>query len=264
MNTILTLKRTPVYTIQNLSQFPLNPYREFVYNCATEVFPKFQHKTDLSLKAFAQMTLDEQKAKLVEICSEIEGLEFIFLDNTSHAKIFLEANVLAKGVKIGVLQFFTHMTYISAGSSGQTDEEYVAAELNFSEFDGFDFLNVQRNDNILDFSKDDTNTDAIDMLIAHLYGLVNFTEFIKAYKAKSLIIKNINLFTQKLVRPYVSDLQNAFSPEHFLIGVLCGENIHKMTYPYDNYLDSIKEFAKAIQDKYGDKFKVENDNKKED
>lgn len=258
MNTILSLKSTPVYTIQNLSQFPLNPYREFVFFCATEIFPKLENKINLSLKEFSVLSPDEQKSIITKAVDAIPNAEIRILDKTSHQKIFLEAELYCKEVKIGLLQFFTHMTYVSTNSS-DTDEEYVACELNFSSFDGFDFLNVQRNDNILDFSKDDNNKDSLDMLIANIMGLMDFTEFVKSYKAKSLVIKNINLFTDKLVKPYVSDIQNAFSPEHFLIGVLCGENIHKMTYPYENYLNSIKEFAKAIQDKYGDKYKIENE-----
>jgi len=260
MNTILSLKSTPVYTIQNLSQFPLNPYREFVFFCATEIYPKLENKLELSLDAFSKLSGDEQKNILLGIVEAIPNAEIKFLEKTSHQKIFLEAEFYHKSSKIALLQFFTHMTYVST-SSNETNEEYVACELNFTSFDGFDFLNVQRNDNILDFSKDDKDTGAIDMLAAHLKGLADFTEFVKSYKAKSLVIKNINLFTDKLVKPYVSDIQNAFSPEHFLIGVLCGENIHKMTYPYENYLNSIKEFAKAIQDRYGDKFKVENEAK---
>ena len=261
MNTILSLKSTPVYTIENLTQYPLNPYREFVHYCATDVFSHLEHKVNMSLKDFKDLPKDKQKETLETIIGQFENVEIKYKPSTSHQRIFLEAEIFHKDIKIALVQFFTHMTYIDTSNQSELDEEYVACELNLTDFDGFDFMNLSRNDNILDFSKDDTDKDTLDMFAAHIYGVINFTEFVKVYKAKSLIIKNIDLFTAKLIKPYVSDIQNAYSPEHFLIGVLCGENIHKKTYPYDGYLEHIKEFAAAIKDKYGEKFKVENDQK---
>jgi argonaute-like protein implicated in RNA metabolism and viral defense len=59
MNTILSLKSTPVYTIENLTQYPLNPYREFVHYCATDVFSHLEHKVNMSLKDFKDLPKDK-------------------------------------------------------------------------------------------------------------------------------------------------------------------------------------------------------------
>ena len=95
------------------------------------------------------------------------------------------------------------------------------------------------------------------MFMAFLKAFANSTDFIKVFKAKSLITKNIQLFADKLVRPYVVDMNIIYTPEHFLIGAVCGTDIIKQSYDYDNYLEHIKQFAANIRAKYGDKYKLE-------
>lgn len=262
MTPVLRKTSTPVYSIENISQFPLNPYRLFVFHCADTIYPSIENKLNMSLKDFSELERHKQEALIVNAFRNFPNMEIKFAEKPSHERIFLEFDVRNKGSQICLVQFFTHLTYIAGNDSNEKDDnEYVACEVNFTEFDGFDFTNVSRRGNVIDFAKSDTDKEVMDMFVAHIIGLIDFTEFVKAYKAKSLVIKNINLFCDKLITPYVSDIQTAFSPDQFIIGVICGDNIHKMTYSYDNYLESVKTFSNAIKAKYGEKYKIEKEEK---
>jgi hypothetical protein len=261
MTPVLRKTSTPVYSIENLSLFPMNPYRLFVYHCAGTLFPAMEDKLNMSLAEFFKMSEIEREHLIEKTLSKFAGVEVIFAEKTSHARVFLEAEIKSKGSHICKLQFFTHMTYLAGNSREESDVEFVACEINFNEFDGFDFTGVSRGGNVIDFAKSDSDPEVMDMIFAHIYGLVDFTEYVKVYKAKSLIIKNINLFCDKLITPYVSDIQTAFSPESFIIGAICGETIHKMTYKYEDYLTSVKSFSEGIKQMYGEKYKIEKEEK---
>ena len=262
MTPILRKTSTPIYSIENISQFPMNPYRLFVFHCADTIYPSIENKLNMSLKDFYKLERHNQEAIIMKSFCHLPDVEIKISETPSHTRIFLEFEVRYRGSHICLVQFFTHLTYIAGyTSSEQSDTEYVACEVNFTEFDGFDFTNVARRGNVIDFAKSDTDKEVMDMFVAHILGLIDFTEFVKVYKAKSLVIKNINLFCDKLITPYVSDIQTAFSPDQFIIGVICGDNIHKMTYPYENYLESVKTFSNAIKEKYGEKYKIEKEEK---
>ena len=49
-NILLTTKSAPVYSVLGLSEFLINPYREFVYFTVTSVFPELEHKYDMSMR----------------------------------------------------------------------------------------------------------------------------------------------------------------------------------------------------------------------
>ena len=262
MTPVLRKTSTPVYSIENLSQFPMNPYRLFVFHCADTIYPSIENKLNMSLREFSKLERHNQEAIIMNSFRHLPDVEIRFAEQPAHERIFLEFEVRSRGSHTCLVQFFTHLTYIAGNDSpGQSDTEYVACEVNFTEFDGFDFTNVARRGNVIDFAKSDSDKEVMDMFVAHILGLINFTEFVKVYKAKSLVIKNINLFCDKLIAPYVSDIQTAFSPDQFIIGVICGDNIHKMTYHYDNYLESVKSFSNAIKAKYGEKYKIEKEEK---
>lgn len=261
MTPILRKKSTPVYSIESISQFPMNPYRLFVFHCANTIYPSIENKLNMSLKDFSKLERHNQEAIIMNAFRHLPDVEIKFSEKPPHVRVFLEFEVKNRGSHICLVQFFTHLTYIAGNnensSNEQSDTEYVACEVNFTEFDGFDFTDVSRRGNVIDFAKSDSDNEVMDMFIAHILGLIDFTEFVKVYKAKLLVIKNINLFCDKLIAPYVSDIQTAFSPDQFIIGAICGDNIHKMTYSYDNYLESVKTFSNAIKTKYGEKYKIE-------
>lgn len=262
MSEVLKSTSVPVFSIENISTFPLNPYRLFVYHCATTVLDSIKSRISMSLVDFYKLSIEDQKKIIKSGLSVIPGIKVKFEEKTAHKRIFLQAAISRKEEQLCLIQFFTHMTYISGNSSMQEDDsEYVACEINFSEFSGFDFTGISRINNVVDFIKSDTDTGVMDMVFAFIAGLADFTEYVKAYKAKQLMIKNINLFCDKLIKPYVQDIQTAFTPDEFVLGVICGENIHRQSYPYENYLKSVQEFAKDIIDKYGDKYKQEKEEK---
>ena len=264
MTPILRKTSTPVYSIENISQFPMNPYRLFVFYCADTIYPSIENKLNMSLRKFSKLERYKQEEIIMNSFRHLPDVEIKFAEKSSHARIFLEFEVKNKGSHICLVQFFTHLTYIAGNTSStqsQVDTEYVACEVNFTEFDGFDFTNVSRRDNIIDFAKSDCDNEVMDMFIAHILGLIDFTEFVKVYKAKTLVVNNIKLFCDKLITPYVSGIQVAFSPDQFIIGVICGNKIHKMTYSYDNYLESVKTFSNTIKEKYGEKYKIEKEEK---
>ena len=104
------------------------------------------------------------------------------------------------------------------------------------------------------FAKSDKSPATLDMIFASIYALYNFTEYTKYFKTKMLAVKNIQMFCDKLIKPIVTETQLHFSPEYFVIGVLCGDTIIKEEYSYDNYLNTIKDFEKSIRDKFGEKY----------
>lgn len=249
---------SPVYTLTNIETMPTNPYREFAHHAAYTVLPSLEKYHNLSLSKFGKLTSDEQKAIIKEAEGFAPGVEVKFAENPSHKRIYLEGNLLQNNVVLCCFKFYTHLAYTAPeGSTPNNDELHYAVELDFTMNNFLDFLQISNYDNFFDFSKDDKNDLTVDMFMAFLKTFANSTDFIKVFKAKSLVTKNIQLFADKLVRPYVVDMNIIYTPEHFLIGAVCGTDIIKNSYDYDNYLESVKQFAASIRAKYGDKYKVE-------
>lgn len=250
----------PVYTLTNIEVMPVNPYREFSHYAAYTVYPTIEDKVNLSFKDFFNLSQEERIAIIKRAENFAKNCRVEILEKTSHKRIFLEGNYYIDNTLLCNFKFYSHLAY-TAPENEQSDTEHYAVEIDFTKNDFLNFLNVNNSDNFFDFSKDDSNTMSVDMFLAFLKNFANSTDFIKVFKAKSLVNKNIQLFADKLVRPYVVDMNIIFTPEHFLIGVVCGNDIVKEAYTFDNYLEDIKSFAANIRAKYGDKYKIENEQK---
>lgn len=253
-------KAIPIYTVVNVAKFPLNPYREFVYFCLKHVYPQFEDMTKQSLDSFKDLTPEERVNIFSKFTEKYPDITVNNLEKTSHPRIFMEIDVFAKGSKVCNVKFYTHL-YYTDGTKERDDKEYTAAEIDFTDSSELDFLNINREFNVFDFTRSGSDTNTIDMLLAHLYALCNFTEFLKHFKTKTLTVKNIDMFANKMIRPWVQDMAILFSANEFSIGTVCGEEINKEFFTYDNYLNSVKKYAEAIKKKYGDKYKIENDAK---
>jgi hypothetical protein len=256
-------KAIPIYTVVNVAKFPLNPYREFVHFCINNTYPLFEDMTKLSLDAFRQLSAEERVNIFNKVTEKHPEITFNIFEKTSHPRIFLEADVLGKGTKVCNVKFYTHL-YYSESNKEKDDKEYVAAEIDFTDNPELDFLNINREFNVFDFTRSGEDPNTIDMFFAHLYALCNFTEFLKHFKTKTLIVKNIDMFANKMIRPWVQDMAILYSANEFSIGSICGEEINKDVFPYDNYLNSVKKYAEEIKAKYGDKYKIENDAKEKE
>lgn len=248
---------SPVYTLTNIETMPTNPYREFAHYAAYSVLPTLEKTVNLSLKEFGNLSIDEMKNIIKEADNFAPGARIEFKKDTSHKRIFLEGSYYLNDIELCTFKFYNHLSYTAPDDSSQNDEIHYAVELDFTMNNFLDFLQISSYDNFFDFSKDDSNKLTVDMFMAFLKTFANSVEFIKVFKAKSLVTKNIQLFADKLVRPYVVDMNIIYTPEHFLIGAVCGTDIIKQSYDYDNYLEYIKQFAANIRSKYGDKYKLE-------
>ena len=249
---------SPVYTLTNIEVMPNNPYREFAHYAAYTVLESLENNFhNLSLAEFGKLSLDKQKEIILEAVSFAPNAKVEFAEAPSHKRIFLEGTYKLGDTVLCTFKFYTHLSYTAPDESSKSDELHYACELDFTMNNFLEFLQVNSYDNFFDFSKDDSNIHTVDMILAFLKTFANSTDFIKVYKAKSLVIKNIQLFADKLVKPYVVDMNIIYTPEHFLVGAICGTDIVKQSYDYDNYLESIKQFAAGIRAKYGDKYKLE-------
>ena len=257
-------KAIPIYTVVNVAKFPLNPYREFVHYCVNNTYPLFAGTNSISLAEVKKLS-EEKKEKLLKAVTEkYPDITFKMYEKTSHPRIFMEFDVFNKGSNRCNVKIYTHQ-YYSDSSSG-SDKEYIAAEVDFTENEELDFLNINREFNVLDFTRDHEGTDknTFDMILAHIYGLCNFTDFLKHFKTKTLTVKNIDMFSKKMIEPYVQDMAILYSADEFSIGTICGEDINKDVFPYDNYLNSVKQYAEEIKAKYGDKYKIEKEQAEKD
>lgn len=248
MNNVLSKKSVPIYTLENILKFPLNPYREFVYHCSTEYFNSLPFKFNLSLEDIYGFSSDEKNQYINEMNSNFKDIKLICKDS-SDEEVFLKAEVSYKNKNIGTLTFFR---YIDDETGFKSSNDYhLAMTFGFSNFDGFDFIEAVREDNVLNFAKDGEDKETADMIFAHLIGFDNFFDFVKVYKAKILMVKNINTFSEKLIKPYVSDMQVVCMSDEFIISLLCGDQVLKYAYPYKNYMKSIKDLNVEIINKFG-------------
>lgn len=244
----------PVYSINSIDTYPLNPYRLLVYYIKTVSYNEIEHN-NISLKDFYKNYSNTKRRELIDSAIaklNLPNLNIEYVEKPEHEKIFLEFLIKKENTEIGHFIFYTHLSYIS--SFRYDTDEYVAAELDFSKYNCFEFLGIDPSNNIFDYSKDDKATPLFDMIIASIYAMYNFTEFTKYFKTKMLAVKNIQMFCDKLIKPIVTDMQLVFSPEHFMLGVLCGNTILKDSYSYDNYLQTVKEFEKSVRDKFGETY----------
>ena len=268
-----SLERTPNCNICSSEQFPVQPYREFVYFASENFFEKMADKTNLSLKDlykfYAEDTADDDKVrkhnaaeKIAKLIVErIPGITYEISDEIIHQRIFSTFDIKKNNTVLCNLTFYNHMSFISPSKLG--DRLWTACQFDFSMFDGFDFLELERDNNLLDFAKSDSDTETFDTIISCVAALANFTDYIKMYKAKKIMANNIISFIEKLVAGYVTDVQVLFGVHEFVIAALCGAEIVKNKYTYDNYLASIRDFADFIKNKYGDQFVKKEDTNEE-
>ena len=255
-------KAIPIYTVVNVAKFPLNPYREFVHYCVDHNFPLFDGMTGLSLADLKNLSQKNRVKILGSVTEKYPAIVFNIFEQTSHPRIFLETDVLNNGTKVCNVKFYTHQYY--SDSSTKDNTEYIAAEIDFTNNEELDFLNINREFNVLDFTRDGDDKNTVDMILAHIYGLCNFTDFLKHFKTKTLTVKNIDMFAKKMIEPYVQDMAILYSAKEFSIGTICGDEINKDTFTYDNYLQSVKQYAAEIIAKYGEKYKIEKEQAEQD
>lgn len=236
----------PIYSLTNIEKLPNNPYREFAHYAAYTVYNKLPNHTNLSLKDFNELPHTE-RLNIIRLANAYGDVNINF-KKSDHEKVFLEFDYMAGSTVLCNVKFYLHKKFFDESI------ESCACEIDFSENDIFDFLNISKSDNFFDFAKTDECNMTIDVILACLYIFANPTEFIKVYKAKSIVTKNITMFTKKLIEPIVTDMSIIFTPEYFLIGVICGTSIIKEKYAYDNYLESIKSFVSSIKEKFGDTY----------
>lgn len=251
---------TPIYTIIENSKSSINPYRELIHFVVNNVFPNLKEYHNVSLRDFAKLTVDKQREILKSAEAFGENLKVEFHEKTSHKKVFLEANYIQNNKVLCILKFYSFASYTKSDSDVEEDilnEKDIRynVEIDFSMNDFLNFVNVFKHDNYFDFSKDDTNPLCIDMVLSFMKLFTDPTDYFKQHKATAITTNNIQMFADKLIRPYVTDMKIIYVPEHFLVGIICGTNIIKQTYEYDNYLASIKELAASIREKYGDTYK---------
>lgn len=243
-------KAMPIYALTPIEKAQNNPYREFAHYAAYTVYNKLPKHIGLSLRDFAKLSYDEQ-AKILTAANEYADNVNIVFSTPEHPKIFLTANYMSEDKNLCNIKFYSY------GKFCDSEKDYYACELDFSDNDIFGFLNISNYDNFFDFTKTDLCDMSIDMILSCLYVFANSTDFIKVYKAKSIVTKNITIFAKKLIEPIVTDMNIIFTPEQFHIGVICGTSIIKESYTYENYLESIKSFTNSIKEKFGDIYKKE-------
>lgn len=256
-----SLERTPNVQILSVIKYPVQPYREFMYFCSEKFYDSMENKTGLSLKDLydqvnANSSTEDKKTAVAKIADMIvercPGLSWDYSTEYQNSRIFIDVDLNYNGSKICNLKFYTHMSFISPEKMG--DRVWAACQFDFTPFDGFDFLELDRDNNIFDFCKDDECKETFDMVIACVQGLINFTDFIKEYKVKKITANNIQQFIQKIIVKQVDDVQVLFGIHEFVISAVCGEDIVKNKYDYDNYLASVRDFSDYIKNTYGDKF----------
>ena len=78
MTPILRKKSTPVYSIESISQFPMNPYRLFVFHCANTIYPSIENKLNMSLKEFSKLERHNQEAIIMKAFRHLPDVEIKF------------------------------------------------------------------------------------------------------------------------------------------------------------------------------------------
>ena len=73
-NILLTTKSAPVYSVLGLSEFLINPYREFVYFTVTSVFPELEHKSHMSMRQFYDMKDKNKQKGITDRSSDALGI----------------------------------------------------------------------------------------------------------------------------------------------------------------------------------------------
>lgn len=261
-----SLERTPACQQLSFIKYPVQPFTEFVYFCSNNFYDKIEDKTGLSIKDIYNAVISksgkEKDAVIANfadmITARCPGTTWKytqeFENNTCNQRIFVDLDIFFKGSTLCNIKLYTHMSFITPAKLG--DRVYAACQFDFSTFDGFDFLELDRDTNIFDFSKDDECKETFDMIIACVQGLTHFTDFIKEYKVKTITVGNIQNFIDRLIAPIVNDVQALCTPYEFVIVAKCGEEFIKKKYSYEDYLNSVRDFANYIKEKYGERFTV--------
>lgn len=255
MDDILKSRATPVYSLENIAEFPLNPYREFVRYCATVCMDSLPYKFNMSLDDFYKSAKTDQIKCTDKINGCLKNVKLIPNIAKRLQSEFFQVSINLNNIVIGSISFKTLDIVDNTRDVSATQH---CANFRFDDFDGFDFTGVPRDDNVFSFIKDDKDVDVIDMIFAHLYGIDTFLDFVRMYKALSLKQKNISIFTDKLVMPIVTSMQVVYMSETFTIVTLCGANLDKYTYGYDNYMKSIQSCRDNILERFGTNYAAKN------
>lgn len=233
----------PVYSLINIEQNPVNPYRELMYYCISTVYSNMENKLNLSFLDFAELPVEKQKQILSIPESYCDGVTVSF-ESSIHKKVLYKCIYKKDNTILCELMFYSYTDYVK-------DKDAYAVEIKFVDNPIFDFLDINRDNNYFDFVKDETTTANIDIVLSFIKVFANDIDFLGVFKAKALVTKNIKMFADKLIKPYVTDMNILFAPNYFIIGAIHGINIIKKEYSYDNYFNSIKEFAADIKERYG-------------
>lgn len=238
-------KAIPIYSVESITSFPLNPYKEFILYCVNKNLP---FDFSMSLQDMYD-SIDESDTYISKMNTAFKNIKLIIKKSFIRDSTFYYVEILYKGKKVGTMSYDTFNILDNSDNIKSTNREMT---MSFKDFDGFDFIELPRDDNVFTFIKDDQNKDVCTTVFAILIGLDDILDFIRVYKAKMLKVKNIGMFVDKMIKPHTTNVQVVYLSNVFTIVVLCGIHILKYTCEYDNYLKFIKECEEDILVKYND------------
>ena len=237
----------------NTQDMAVNPYLELISFAYNRYFPKFT--TSKSIRDYIEIARGCYAGKFAAEIGGMfpEGFALAFDDaGESHDEGDIPALVLRKGGEtVGMLT--------CESISGSGTEPRTVTILSFTDIDMFGFLDIEKESNTFNFSKSDTEPKTIDMALAMMLCvatefMAGGSDFLKFFKRKTLVAKNITAMFNKFVKPYVGDGMAVFRMQTFILTALCDNKFYTKEVPYEGYLDSIKYFADAMKGIYGDRF----------
>lgn len=121
----------------------------------------------------------------------------------------------------------------------------------------FDFQNIEYLRNMSVFSSysvsyyESGNMRIAPDILSMMVLCMNFDDFYKYYKLKSLKTKSIKALIYKYIVPINKNTTVDFGESDFIILSIASDNVtvYRRKCPYENFADSIKDFAQTLKEK---------------
>ena len=221
----------------------MNPFMELVIYAHKTFFDENNPKFNLTMKE-AYNILSTTPYELIDRLNAefaVEGFTYAIAE-TANKKIVIDIT------KDG--QTAAHI-YLWPASD---EKEGYNAELNFEPSKLFEFAEIGGVQDNFEFFGPGDNL-SFDMLIACAQAVQNRTEFLKECKVRNILMKNIESFVTKFIRPWTEDCRVLYNAATFQIGAIAGDKLYvRKNYTYGEYIKWCKEYGAAIREVTGEKY----------
>lgn len=230
-------------SVEDVTDIKLNPFSEII-RCAQEHHLEGMY-TGMKIDDWFARDAKGRDQWFEDMSKRVEPFGYTVIKNTDKTT---STNFVYSYCKDGKILMNIIMFTRDGYGKEEEGKRFNTCEMNFTEWDVFDFIKCGKEHNFFDFASNGMVEGTMDLVGAILLAFSDFDTYIREYKAKSLVVKNVMLLADKLVKPICETYDVTFRPNVLIAAALHGKKLYCREIPYDGYAANFKDYVVKLKE----------------